>query len=234
MNIRKIIVLFIFILMSLFCFKFMNLKNNNENILHVFTSPDYPGICFKNKNGQLEGKEVEILEKVAKEMKKSIEWHFYDFSSLIPEMEKRKDKYSIVCGGFFITKERESQVTFSEPYGESETVLLSKKKELKDIKNIVIQTGVIKEDWFQDFNIISMDNIISMLEYLKSDRTNAIAIDLFAAQEICKQNLELHIIRFSSSRSYKFGFIINKFLRNEFNNILMKILFKSEIKKKIF
>lgn len=79
----------------------------------------YPLVPYVMKNGSdgLTGSEIDIAQRVAKDMGVSAEFKLYEWDKLIPALQK--GEIDIIVSGLSITPQRALQVYFSNPYASS-------------------------------------------------------------------------------------------------------------------
>lgn len=73
--------------------------------------------AVKSDDGKLAGSEIDIAERVAKDMGVAIEIKTYDWDQLIPALQR--GDIDMIVAGLSITPERALQVYFSNPYSSS-------------------------------------------------------------------------------------------------------------------
>lgn len=76
-----------------------------------------PPYAVKNSSGKLSGSEVDIGERLAKDMGVTPEIKLYDWDQLLPALQR--GEIDIIVAGLSITPQRALQVYFSNPYASS-------------------------------------------------------------------------------------------------------------------
>ncbi|MGI6736747.1 MAG: basic amino acid ABC transporter substrate-binding protein [Anaerovoracaceae bacterium] len=76
--------------------------------------PTFPPFDTTNKDGDLDGFDVDLVNAIAKDQGIKVEWKNMEFDGLISALDS--GNIDIVCSGLSITKEREKKVAFSQPY----------------------------------------------------------------------------------------------------------------------
>ncbi len=103
--------------------------------------------AMQGKEGKLVGSEIDIAQRVAKDMGVSAEFKLYDQEQLIPALQK--GEIDIIVAGLSITPARALQVWFSQPYASSgigiatNTSLTSEFNSLDDLDSDKVAIGVI-------------------------------------------------------------------------------------------
>jgi polar amino acid transport system substrate-binding protein len=72
---------------------------------------------MQGKNGELVGSEIDVAQRLAKDMGVSVEFKSYAWEQLIPAL--RNGEIDIIAAGMSITPARALQVWFSQPYASS-------------------------------------------------------------------------------------------------------------------
>jgi polar amino acid transport system substrate-binding protein len=67
------------------------------------------------ESGKVIGFEKEIVDALAKELGRPIQWRRYSFNSLVPALLRRKD-FDFAMNGLEITPDRKAKLRFSRPY----------------------------------------------------------------------------------------------------------------------
>lgn len=80
----------------------------------IATSPDYPPFEYLDDNDDLVGIEIELIAKVAEDMKLKLRYHTVDYSEVAPGVIS--EKYDLGVSGFSITEDGSGAVLFSTPH----------------------------------------------------------------------------------------------------------------------
>lgn len=80
----------------------------------VASDLDNPPFAFEDLKGEPDGRDVEMMTKLADELGVSIEWKKMPFAELLPACEK--GDVDVVCATLGVTPERERRVLFTSPY----------------------------------------------------------------------------------------------------------------------
>lgn len=103
------------LLLPLACFGQSGISPFKANLLKVGITPDSPPLAFEVE-GHLQGVEVEFAKLLGKALGRPIQFVKLPWQEQIPALlESRTD---IIMSGMSITREREEEIAFSEPYVE--------------------------------------------------------------------------------------------------------------------
>ena len=103
--------------------------------------------AMQGKEGKLVGSEIDIGQRLAKDLGVEAEFKLYEWEQLIPALQK--GEIDIIVAGLSITPARALQVWFSQPYATSgigiatNTALTSEFDSLDDLDNDKVAIGVI-------------------------------------------------------------------------------------------
>lgn len=116
-----------------------------DNVLRVGTDATFPPMEFVD-NGKRTGFDIELMEAIAKNMGKQIEWVDIDFKGLIPGLMSKR--FDMAVSAIYITDERKKVVDFTDPYYAGGLVVMVKDnnaaiKKLTDLdgKKVSVQVG---------------------------------------------------------------------------------------------
>lgn len=115
--------------------------------LIVATEPTFPPFDTTNKDGELDGFDMDLMKAIAKDQNLDIEFKSFEFDALIPAL--KAGNADIVAAGMNSNDgERKKQVDFSKTYCDAGLVVMVKKdskiKSIKDFKSnmkVASQTG---------------------------------------------------------------------------------------------
>ena len=96
--------------------------------LRVGTSADSPPLTTHDRNGQLMGLEIDLVQAMGDTMKVKVHFVEIPFAELIPSLER--GDIDLAVAGMTITPERNARVAFAGPYFISGNTLLAKNREL--------------------------------------------------------------------------------------------------------
>jgi polar amino acid transport system substrate-binding protein len=163
----------------------------NEGVIVVGTSADYPPFEYIDDEGNYAGFDIELMEAVADELGLEVEWQDISFDGLIGSLQTEKIDAAIAA--MSATAERDEQVDFTQPYYIGKDAVLTTAdagfevgaKEDLDGLRVAVQTGTIQDDWvtenLTDAEISRYERAEQAVMDLKSGRVDAVAMDFFAA-----------------------------------------------------
>lgn len=125
--------------------------------LHTGADETYAPLVFRNLDGNLEGFSIDLGHALEKELGVTIEVEGTQFAALIPALNSKK--YDFILGAVTATRERAEAMLFSEPYLESDYLLVQKKsaesitapEQLKG-KTLAVNRGSPYEQWARENN----------------------------------------------------------------------------------
>lgn len=218
----------IFLCLLLLCLSSCQEKSKESDIIRLGTSPDYPPFEFK-KDGQITGLDVELAQKIATELNKTLEIHELDFAALIPALQA--GKVDFIASGLTITPERTANVDFSNIYYQAaivgitkDDVILSKTEDLAN-KKIGAQLGSImlsfaneQKNQLSNITIASLANNLHLLQELKLGRIDVLLLEEGQMTEILSSNpgLKAHVFP-KSGDGYALAFNKNSNLKDGVN-----------------
>jgi len=88
-------------------------EDSDASPLRVGVSTRYPPVAFQ-KDGQLDGLEVDLARAVGEGIGKPIKFEVMEFDDLIPALQA--GKIDVIMSGMSVTAAREQKVAFAEPY----------------------------------------------------------------------------------------------------------------------
>jgi polar amino acid transport system substrate-binding protein len=122
-----------------------SVSHAQDNVLRVGTDATFPPMEFVD-NGKRTGFDIELMEAIAKNMGKQIEWVDIDFKGLIPGLMSKR--FDMAVSAIYITDERKKVVDFTDPYYAGGLVVMVKDnnaaiKKLTDLdgKKVSVQVG---------------------------------------------------------------------------------------------
>ncbi len=105
--------------------------------------------ALKDKDGELSGFEIDVANKLARDMGVEAEFKVYNWPEIIPALNR--GEIDVIIAGMSITPKRALQLNFTLPYAESGTALATNTAMTKDVKDLrelnrpqVIVTAVAK------------------------------------------------------------------------------------------
>lgn len=122
-----------------------------EAILNAGAYPNNPPFEFKNKNGEFEGFDVDIVTEAAKRVGANLNIAEYDFPPLFSATSS--SRIDIAIASITITKDRLKSHSFTQPYYDADMGIATRKdsqiRGVKDLKGKVIGvlSGSTGESW---------------------------------------------------------------------------------------
>jgi ABC-type amino acid transport substrate-binding protein len=171
-----------------------------QGALRVGITPDYPPLVFKY-NDQIAGAEVDFGQALGGELNRKVEFVSLRWEQLIPAVQN--GKIDIIMSGMSITRVRQLQIAFSEPYLTNQLRAIFSRagvdrfKSPADLQGDGVKIGVIAgttADLFVKTNCPHADRIeLSSREgvayYLLQNPTIDVYVDdTFALAQILSQN----------------------------------------------
>ena len=102
--------------------------------LRVGTAADIPPLAMRDREKQLMGLEVDLVQALAANMNVKVRFVDIPFSELIPALER--GEIDLAVDGMTITPARNARVAFAGPYLISGNTLLARKRELADTEDL--------------------------------------------------------------------------------------------------
>lgn len=165
--------------------------------LTIATEAAYPPFNNTTPDGKIVGFDVDVIQAVCAEMNAECEIKAQDWDGLIPSL--LANHYDAIIAGMSITKERQAQVDFSEPYFSNTIVWLAKNDgsfDPNNIKSLVLgsqraTTGAayISEKYDgKDGNTVKLyDTYTNAYLDLKAGRNQAVMAEKVSASDWLKQ-----------------------------------------------
>lgn len=159
-----------------------------KNTISIGVSPDYPPYEGLDASGNIEGFDIDFMNAVvdvineSNEEKYTIEWVPMEFSTIITSL--RMGQIDLGVSGFTYDSERD--VLFSTPYIDSATLAITNSgstiKTIEDLKGKTIgvqlgSTGESAAKEIADAKVISISDVNVLMESLKSNAYDAVALD---------------------------------------------------------
>lgn len=185
------------------------IKQNNKIV--VGTSADFPPFEYVDESGNLAGYDIDLIREIGKRMNLDVEIKDMPFDSLLAAVQE--GKVDLVIAGMNYTEERDEKVDFTDPYFESETVLIVREdfnqplNTSEDVAKYILgtQIGTTADTWITE-DLINTGKMPegNLFRYerpeqgaldLKAGRIDAYAIDDVPAASIAKEMGGLKVIR---------------------------------------
>lgn len=108
-------------------------------VYRVLTEHSYPPFIMHTDNGEVSGFEYDLLEAIAANQGFKLHYSAHPWQGLFKTLEE--NRADIISAGITITDERKKQMDFSDPYFETESVLLANKNTLPTLKGLTNLNG---------------------------------------------------------------------------------------------
>ncbi len=171
------------------------------NVLYVGTNAEFQPFEYL-ENGKIVGFDVELMEAIAKELGKEVEWKNISFDGLLPALQSKK--LDVIIAGMSATEERKKFVNFSNSYYVSnQMILVNKAKptvksfdELSghDVGVVLGYTGDIAVSEIAGVKVHRYNGTGEAIMALKAGKVDAVVLDSEPAKNYAKQNPELALI----------------------------------------
>jgi arginine/ornithine transport system substrate-binding protein len=151
-----------------------------KKILRIGTEGAYPPFNLVDKNGQVQGFDIDIAKALCKEMGVEYEFKVQDWDGLIPGLLAKK--FDAIIASMSITDERKQKVDFTNKYYLTPARFVAKKgagitvsKEGLKGKTVGVQRATIHENFVRDM----FGNAVKVKAYATQDEAN---MDLVAGR----------------------------------------------------
>jgi len=204
------------------------------------TFADYPPFEYQ-ENGEIKGFDIELAQLIAKKLGKIATFENMQFSSILPAL--KNDSVDAAIATITITKEREKNFDFSEPYyANSMTTVFIKEKPVTNKsqlsgKKIACQLGTTMEIWLKeqhipDAEIITMDANNQVIEALKAGHVDVALMDGIQGIIYSQKNPHLHYAFIvQSDAGYGIAFKKGSPLKDQINKVIKSLKSEGAIKK---
>lgn len=165
----------------------------------VSTEPTYPPFDTTNKDGEVTGFDMELMEAIAEDQGFKVKFQTLEFDALIPALQSGNT--DVVIAGMMVTDKRKEEVDFSDPYYETGVSILVKKDNttITDWNSftatsgykVAVQTGTTcaesaerlkKEGKISE--VVTLNQVTTALEQLKNGDVDAVLVDKPVGAEI--------------------------------------------------
>lgn len=178
-------------------------NESNKEVLVMGTAADYKPFEFVDsaKGEEIIGYDIDLAYMIGEKLGFDVKIQDMDFNSLVPALQA--GKIDFVISGMSPNKDREKVVDFSEPYNETQQVLVVKKdsgiKASTDLagKTVGVQTASIQEEMAKemaktiDFKIEGRTRIPEIVQDMMAKRIDAGIIESGVARGYVEQNDKL-------------------------------------------
>lgn len=170
-------------------------------VLYVGTNAEFQPFEYL-ENGKIVGFDVELMEALAAQMGKTVEWKNISFDGLLPALQSKK--LDVIIAGMSATEERKKFVNFSDSYYVSNQMILVNKAKPAvdsfdnlaghDVGVVLGYTGDIAVSAIEGVKIHRYNGTGEAIMALKAGKVDAVVLDSEPAKNYAKQNAELGLI----------------------------------------
>ena len=157
--------------------------------VRIGTEGAYPPFNYIDKDGKLQGFDIDIAKALCEKMGSSCEFVVQDWDGLIPGMLAKK--YDCIIASMSITEERKKKVDFTNKYYMKPARFVIKKSEALDLfkegikgKTVGAQRATVSENFLRD----NFGKIVQIKSYATQDEANmdlvAGRVDLLIADSV--------------------------------------------------
>jgi len=204
-----------------------------EDVLRVATDATFPPFEY-SENGKRTGFDIDLIEAIAKELGRKVEWTDIDFKGLIPGLVAKR--FDVAASAIYITDERRKVVDFTDPYYPGGLVIMTRKgdtsirgpEDLKG-KKVTVQVGTksvnyLKEH-YPDAQRVEVEKNQEMFELVEIGRADAVVTGKPAAKLYAKTRGTLQVVD-KQLTVEEYGYALRKDepeLTRQFNEALKKL-----------
>ncbi len=213
----------------------------NPEKLVMVTSADYPPYEFRDTargKGEIIGFDVDIANRITKELGLQLEISDTDFNGIIPALQSGRADFAMA--GMTPTEERKKNVDFSDIYYEAKNTIIAKKdsnlKKPEDLagKRVGVQLGSIQEEAaqkFKDVKLVSLNKTAEIIQEVKAGRIQAAIIEDTIAKGFIANNpdLEFNTIPNTEAAGSAIAFPKGSKRINDFNRVLKQMKESGEL-----
>jgi polar amino acid transport system substrate-binding protein len=204
-----------------------------QDVIRVATDATFPPFEY-SENGKRMGFDIELIEAIAKQLNKTVEWIDIDFKGLVPGL--LANRFDVAASAIYITDERRKVVDFTDPYYPGGLVIMVKKgddriKDPDDLngKKVSVQVGTksvnfLKEK-FPSAERIEVEKNQEMFQLVEIGRADAAVTGKPAAKVYAKVRGTLEVLD-QPLTVEEYGFALRKSdadLVKQFNEALKKL-----------
>jgi polar amino acid transport system substrate-binding protein len=172
------------------------------NVLRIATDATFPPMEFVD-NGKMTGFDVDLMEALAKQMGKTIEWTQIDFKGLVPGV--LAGRFDMAVSAIYITPERAKVVDFGDSYYAGGLVIMVKDgndsiKSVDDLagKKVTVQVGTKSVGYLKDtypkIELVEVEKNDQMFDLVEIGRADAAVTGLPAAYQYVRTRGGLKVL----------------------------------------
>jgi polar amino acid transport system substrate-binding protein len=217
----------------------------NQGKLTMVTSADYPPYEFRDTatgKDKIIGFDVDIANRIAKELGFQLQISDTDFNGIIPALQSGRADFAMA--GMTPTPERKQNVDFSDIYYEAKNTIVAKKgsnlKRQEDLagKKIGVQLGSTQEKAAQKFNdvkLVSLNKTAEIIQEVKAGRIQSAIIEDTIAKGFIANNpdLEFNTLPNAEASGSAIAFPKDSPRVNDFNRVLKQMKDSGEVEQLI-
>ena len=204
-----------------------------QDVIRVATDATFQPFEY-SENGKRTGFDIELIEAIAKQLNKTVEWTDIDFKGLVPGLIA--NRFDVAASAIYITEERRKVVDFTDSYYPGGLVIMVKKgddriKGPDDLngKKVSVQVGTksvnfLKEK-FPTAERIEVEKNQEMFQLVEIGRADAAVTGKPAAKVYAKVRGTLDVLD-QPLTVEEYGFALRKSdpeLVKQFNEALKKL-----------
>ena len=204
-----------------------------EDVLRVATDATFPPFEY-SENGKRTGFDIDLIEAIAKELGRKVEWTDIDFKGLIPGLVAKR--FDVAASAIYITDDRRKVVDFTDPYYPGGLVIMTRKgdtsirgpEDLKG-KKVTVQVGTksvnyLKEH-YPDVQRVEVEKNQEMFQLVEIGRADAAVTGKPAAKLYARTRGTLQVVD-KQLTVEEYGYALRKDepeLTKQFNEALKKL-----------
>lgn len=204
-----------------------------QDVIRVATDATFQPFEYR-ENGKRTGFDIELIEAIAKQLNRSVEWIDIDFKGLVPGLIA--NRFDVAASAIYITEERRKVVDFTDSYYPGGLVIMVKKgddriKGPDDLtgRKVSVQVGTksvnfLKEK-FPSAERIEVEKNQEMFQLVEIGRADAAVTGKPAAKVYAKVRGTLEVLD-QPLTVEEYGFALRKSdpeLVKQFNEALKKL-----------
>lgn len=181
--------------------------------LRFATAAVNPPFEFFNADNQLAGFDLELAKAICKRMQQQCVFMNNDFDRLLPSL--KFGLYDVVISGLDVTKERQEEVDFTDPYYANAATLIASAGRFSHIeqlkgKRIGVGDKTTHQAWltstWPEMVAVSYDNYQNTLLDIRNNRIDAMLGDTPSMHEVLKSHPELSAVGEPIADRHFFGY----------------------------
>ncbi|AKJ68749.1 ABC transporter permease [Pandoraea thiooxydans] len=174
----------------------------DNKVLRVATDATFPPMEFV-QNGHRTGFDIDLVEAMAKQMGRHVQWTDIDFKGLIPGLVAHR--FDVAVSAIYITDARKKVVDFTQPYYHGGLVVLVKKSNTAiktpadlDGKKVSVQVGTKSVDFlrthYPKVQRVEVEKNEDMFNLVQIGRVDAAVTGKPAAQQYAKTTGDMRVL----------------------------------------